>query len=239
MHRNIALMPQRKPEQQQEPAHFDVRAIRVARDRLAEQLHDGPLQELVAARAELRRITRTDTGLARQLLRVDDALSAALDELKRMLWPECESQDLRRDGSAAIPDLYGNLLKMGNEFEQQTGVSCSFEILPEHTHFDPALSDVVHRCVRELLQNVRKHAEASEVRLGSGSAQRETVFISVEDNGKGFDGHSGAHWNAGNTGFGLWSIEHQIGQFGGRTEISSSEDGGKVRIVLPADRLRN
>ena len=37
-------------------------------------------------------------------------------------------------------------------------------------------------------------------------------------------------------GFGLWSIDHRLGQFGGFTEIESG-DGLTVRIALPVKLL--
>lgn len=54
------------------------------------------------------------------------------------------------------------------EFRLESGLTCTFEVLPEHTRFGYHLSDVIHRSVRELLTNVRKHADARHVRVLSG-----------------------------------------------------------------------
>jgi signal transduction histidine kinase len=91
----------------------------------------------------------------------------------------------------------------------------------------------LYRITQEALTNVAKHADATscEVRL-----QRlpETVRLSVEDNGKGFDvGRVMArHLRAG---LGLLGLQERVSEFGGTFRIDSEPGHGTRLIVeLPA-----
>jgi signal transduction histidine kinase len=58
------------------------------------------------------------------------------------------------------------------------------------------------------------------------------VAISVADDGIGMQasGRRGNPFEGG--GFGLWSIEHRLAEFGARLEIEG-EDGLRATVVLP------
>jgi two-component system NarL family sensor kinase len=101
-----------------------------------------------------------------------------------------------------------------------------------HTRFGPAVSDVLYRSVRELLANVRKHAQATEVRITGQFRADGCVAISVADNGIGMPAvnRRGNPFQGG--GFGLWSIEHRLGEFGGFLEIEGGT-GVSATVVLP------
>jgi signal transduction histidine kinase len=207
------------------------------RDYLAERLHDGPFQELVAARMKIASILGARDVPDPELGQVAECIDTAVTELRAIIESGREAPAAKpRPVAPSRPDLYAEIAALCADFRAETGIACTFEILPEHTRFGYQLTGVLRRCFRELLLNVRKHAQASRVRLRSGMLDSETMFLCVEDNGVGFPPADRLHSKGTREGFGLWSIDHRLGQFGGFTEIESG-DGLTVRIALPVKLL--
>jgi signal transduction histidine kinase len=87
--------------------------------------------------------------------------------------------------------------------------------------------------VRELLLNVVKHADASDVSLRLrwlGNA----VEATLSDDGRGFDVPEAAAFPDARRSFGLFSIQERFDDLGGRVSIRSAPgDGTTVSLVLP------
>lgn len=137
--------------------------------------------------------------------------------------------------SSAATDLYAQLLDLCEQFRSQGGIACEVEIEARHTLFSPELGDVVYRTVRELLANVRQHANATHVRVTSADRRDGQVSITVADDGIGLP----AHKRRGNPlaergGIGLWSIDQRLHEFGAVLDIDSAEnEGTRAMIILP------
>jgi signal transduction histidine kinase len=86
--------------------------------------------------------------------------------------------------------------------------------------------------VRELLVNVAKHAQASDVAVRLRWLD-DFVEVLVKDNGKGF--RKGISESA--DGFGLFNIQERVSDLGGRVWLRSEpQRGTAVKIHLPLDR---
>lgn len=82
----------------------------------------------------------------------------------------------------------------------------------------------VFRILQELLANIIKHAQASEVTIQFSEDDNE-LNLMVEDNGKGFD------TKTLNFGFGLTNIEHRIENLNGNLVVDSSPGYGTTIII--------
>lgn len=72
----------------------------------------------------------------------------------------------------------------------------------------------------EVLQNVARHSAAKEAVLSIG-LERETLRVSVRDNGRGFDpGHTR------DGGRGVTNIQDRIRELGGQCRVESSPGAG-------------
>ncbi|NBQ42714.1 MAG: hypothetical protein EBU23_09360, partial [Mycobacteriaceae bacterium] len=153
-----------------ESVHADERANR----ELSEQLHDGPLQSLLAARLELDELREHPSGSG------FDHLDAALRDIVTALRTTVSTlhpQVLTEVGlSAAVTDL-------ARRYEQRWGVPVSTEI--EEMGRVPSQT-LLYRAARELLANVTKHARATAVQVVLRRTASATVLI-VADDGVGFD----------------------------------------------------
>ncbi|HEX7652167.1 MAG TPA: ATP-binding protein, partial [Verrucomicrobiae bacterium] len=94
----------------------------------------------------------------------------------------------------------------------------------------PLSSEVRHDlflAVREILNNIAKHSEASEMWLRI-HRQKDEVQITIVDNGRGFQ------VPAANGGNGLGNISHRLAQLGGRFEFDTQPGAGTAcRLWLP------
>ncbi len=194
---------------------------------LAERLHDGPLQELVAlqlAAANLMRSGAPGSGQAAQVAEVGNLAQAAIDSLQQII------RDLMGDASQPLP-LATRLSELCEQFTAGSGIDCKLQVVPAHVDFEPGAGEIVFRTLRELLTNVRKHSQATVVRLTS-RFRGDEVVITVADNGVGLQSSAQRKHPFEGGGFGLWSIEHRLGELGGTLEIAN-DSGLRATVVVP------
>ena len=113
-------------------------------------------------------------------------------------------------------------------FQQaETGIIFQYEWLGDSSRLPHSYEIIIYRMVQELLQNVFKHAVASEVILQVISDGRQ-LAVYVEDNGRGDARHVGHQ-----EGIGLRSIRELTEFLGGRCRIrTASGEGFSVSIEL-------
>lgn len=209
--------------------------VEQVRRKLAARLDDGPIQDLIAAQLELRALMSAGGEEQTRLAGVAAGIEAALKELGAVIQDGSYMSESNDHHGDSRPDLFGQLREVCTEFRAETGLICQFEVMPEHVRFGFHVSDVLYRCVGELLTNVRKHAQATRVRISSEIRSDGSVVLSVEDDGVGFNA-TGSGSSTQRRGFGLWSIDHRLAQLGGHTTIESDQ-GVRVQIVLPGRLL--
>jgi signal transduction histidine kinase len=132
-------------------------------------------------------------------------------------------------------ELYRELIDLCEQFRAEGDVACDVAIEARHAQFSPELGDVVYRTVRELLANVRQHAQAKRVTVTSADRRDGRIAITVADDGIGLP----AHKRRGNPlaergGIGLWSIDQRLREFGAVLDIDAAENQGtRATIILP------
>ena len=206
---------------------------------LAERLHDGPLQDLVALQLKTAVLLRErarppgavhPTDQAGHLTEIGELAQAAVEHLQRIIRELCIAEP-RRSG------LLARLVTLCDEFRASSGISCELCVQPQHTGFGPELSEVLFRTVRELLTNVRKHAQATAVTVSSRLRPDGGVALTVEDNGVGLSSVNRRANPFEGGGFGLWSIDHRLTAFGGYLELAG-DAGVRATVVVPRRLLK-
>jgi len=100
-----------------------------------------------------------------------------------------------------------------------------------------AAQTVALRVVQEALQNVRKHAGATNVVVATSRTDGEWV-LEVRDDGRGFD--TGAVAARGRRNFGLQFMRERAELVGAQFEVRSRpETGTVVRLAIPVPRKEN
>ncbi|TRW87787.1 sensor histidine kinase [Mycolicibacterium sp. 018/SC-01/001] len=183
---------------------------------VAEHLHDGPLQMLLAARLELDEVRERHPDPALDL--VYTALQETATGLRSTV-TELHPQVLAQLGlTAAVRELL-------RQFQTRHDVNVIAD-LDEVGH--PVSQTLLYRAARELLTNVGKHAAATTVHVDL-VRRGDRIVLTVADDGCGFDpGVVGTSLAAGHIGLG--SLQARFDAMGGSMRIESTVGRGS-RVV--------
>ena len=209
---------QRLAEAQAESAQLEERA------RIAREIHDGLAQDLWYAKLKQSRLAQRvgDDGESRILSdEVGDAIDAALAEARRAVVA-------MRPGAAAgdLPDM---IARQVIDFSDRFALRAEVKNTGPVPDMEPRAQAEVLRIVQEALTNVRKHADATVVRvdLESGADMK----VTIADNGRGF------RPDVATGGFGLESMRQRAELIGATLTVSSEpSDGTRVELVVPVTR---
>lgn len=148
------------------------------RRRLADAVHDEPLQLSVAA------MLRLDSYRAQ--LADSDPGGQVIDDIADML-ETCAGQLRTLIGTITPPDLSQGLGPALRRLAEGIFIGTKVQIHvrgPDHVHLDPKTKETVYRVLREGLLNARKHAHATMVTLDLSQTD-EVVTLRLADDGVG------------------------------------------------------
>lgn len=199
--------------------------------RLAQEVHDGPAQALSNAIFQvdfIERVFDSDADLAREELRfLRERLRRELADMRSFISQLRPPVLVELGLEGSIVDTVATMASLSG-LEIAVDQSAPAGSLPE-----PAQT-VVLRIVQEALQNVRKHAGASNVVVSTGLDGGQWV-LEVRDDGRGFD--TGAVAVRGRHRFGLQFMRERAELIGARFEVQSRPDAGTVvRLTIPLVR---
>lgn len=201
----------------------------VERGRIAAELHDGLSQSLVIIknRAMLSLNKPADQEHAlEQLQEIAEASTFAIDEIKDIIYDLRPIQLDRLGLTGAIEDMAEKVAET-NELKIVKNVAEVDNIFPKE------FENSIYRIFQESLNNIIKHAAATEVELSisKNSAQVELI---IKDNGKGFAVGETSKESNQKGGFGLIGIVERAKLLGGFASIESiKEVGTTVLVILP------
>jgi two-component system NarL family sensor kinase len=190
-----------------------------ARRTLAEQLHDGPVQALLAARQDLEEAMAGDkTGLNR----ADQAVRATVDVLRDAVF-ELHPTVLEHAGLGPALIAVAEAKGQQSGFVARVSVDSAASGVNDHLLFSLA---------RELLSNAAQHARAKNVWLRL-TRHDEDIELVVRDDGQGFELNEPRE--AIRTGhIGLASLGERATAVGGDVNVETQPGTGTtVTIRLP------
>ncbi len=158
-------------------------AVVEERERLARDLHDSVTQSLYSltlfaeAGSELARIENLTT-MEHNFVRIGETAQQALKEM-RMLVHQLRPLDLEKEG------LVGALHRRLNAVEGRVNIKGRL-VAEDLVELPTFMEDGLYRIAQEALNNVLKHAVATEV-IVYLRLKGEWLELVVEDNGQGFD----------------------------------------------------
>ena len=206
-------------------------AIEQERNRIARDLHDGPVQGVSAAslslEAALLMIKAGDIERGLDVLgKIRQELAEEADSLRRLMAglrpPVLEERGL-------MPALRESLIRFGTEQGIETDFSGTIvRSIPDD------LETLAFRVVQESLTNVGKHAGATRVAVHVESDQSQ-LRIEIEDDGQGFEtGEARDHLRAGRVG--LASMKERVELASGTFAVRSTPGRGTaVMATIPLD----
>jgi signal transduction histidine kinase len=198
------------------------RATLEERTRLARELHDGLAQDLWFAKLKHERLVSMVPDEARPLaVEVAQALDSAIAEAKQAVVTMRAGER-----EEPLPELLGQIVE---DFSTRAGLRSEvhFADLPS-TPLPPRTQAEVLRVLQEALTNIRKHADATVVRVGA-EVENGQLRLHIVDNGRGF-----RPGETSGDGLGLQGMKERARLMGGELRVISEPSGGTaVELSVP------
>lgn len=200
------------------------RAAMEERTQLAREVHDGVAQNIWLAKLALEELNNASSpaDAKRANAQLENLLDAGMEEAQQTILA------LRAAARPATP-FHEVLSRYAARFAEQTGLSMDVDIdaLADQQLPSTRVGAELLRIAQEALNNIRKHADATMVRVAV-RATAEHIELEVRDNGIGFDTK---HVNSG---YGLETMRERAALVGGTLRVVSQPSGGTmISVELP------
>jgi signal transduction histidine kinase len=212
-------------------ARSEEAVIAEERTRFAREIHDGLAQDLgflvLKIGAALKLLQRDKKiEVRRELLEVTRQLRRDTREVRRMIFA-LRPFDIESQGFMPALEKYMK------EFAQLHDIELHINLRGEITGLSPKMETALFRLVQESLNNIRKHAHATQAWIDL-NIHDQRAWLEVKDNGKGFLVASVLK-NARERGsFGLTQMRERVERGGGTFNIESAPHNGTyIRVELP------
>lgn len=221
-HRADALSEQLRIEQERAQEIMRKEMIVNERQRMMRDLHDGVGSTLVSTLVAVERGSMPHTAVL-------SVLRDCVDDLRIVIE---SSEPIDHD---LVVLLATTRHRLGRRL-QAAGLSLSWEVeeLPPLNWLGPQETLQIMRMVQEVLTNVLKHAQATNIRIATRTLENggvASVAIEIEDNGIGFD------MRTTTSGRGLAHLRSRAQQLDAAIDIRSSPGSGAcVTLILPLVR---
>jgi signal transduction histidine kinase len=230
----VGLLAQRIRRRRAEASAFEVSgrlimAQEEERRRMARELHDGLGQDLlvVASQAQLSLSQEQNPpGTAARLKDIAETAKQALQQARRM------AHNLRPgllDELGFTKAVQATLQKAS----QASGISMAICLADVDGLLSPEFEVNLFHIIQESLNNLLKHANASEAKITLTQAHSRLRLV-VEDNGCGFEPSRLESGPPDQRGFGLRQIAERAKIMGGRVDIKSRPgQGTRLMVEVP------
>lgn len=196
---------------------------------VAQELHDGPLQEIIALNYNLREALEINAKKER-LAKLGE-LCAQLQNMSQEIRNFCT--DLRPPALAPFGLQKAILSHLDSFRNAHPSLQCLSELMEDGQALPEPVRLALFRIYQELLNNIIKHAGAStaNIRFSLDEAQ---VELEIQDDGCGFSLPENWIELAREGHFGLVGILERAEALGGRVLIRSEQlEGTLVRVIIP------
>lgn len=219
------VLAQQEAQAREVAALAQVSAVSQERLRLSRDLHDSLTKSLHGLSLMTQALGRAaDSGDVEAVGRNSALIARVLDEV---------SVEARRT-VAGLRDDSDDELMLGEALRARAsrdlgGAELDVQVAP---YTEPALAVRLEllAVVDEALENVRRHARATRVRLGLHDDEQGALVLTVADDGKGFDPAAAAD-RVGEGHFGLVGMRERAERAGAQFRVESSPGRGTELLV--------
>lgn len=190
---------------------------------IAREIHDELGQQLTGLKMDLhwlsKKINSQDTGVIKKMNESKALIDTTIASVRKI------ATDLR----PSILDDLGLLAALewqSEEFEKRSGTLVTFINMAGDITVKPEIATAIFRIYQELLTNISRHAQASEVKVELGIDKGRLNFI-IEDNGIGFETEEIKNKKT----LGLLGIKERTLLLGGTYEFKSTLGKGSVTCI--------
>ena len=208
------------------------------RQRLAQDIHDGPAQSMsnIILKCEIcEKIMDLDVNNAKkQIGELKDLIKLSLQEIRRIIF---DLRPMSLDDLGLVPTLQ----RYAANFTEETGIDVVLDLYDPNKKLNTLVEIAVFRIIQEALNNIKKHSKATRVYINL-QIKDGMLFGKVIDNGIGFnvlkfknikkrDIHSG--------GFGIYSMQQRAELLNGKLKIHSQPGKGTTLLLqIPIEPIK-
>ncbi|HET8679011.1 MAG TPA: ATP-binding protein [bacterium] len=206
--------------------HTEAVAVTDVHDRVAREIHDGPLQMLSGIMLHLRLVRAAADERSREAL---DGLEIEMEQTIR------QTRTLIRNLRLAHPEiaLEERVRNALMRLEQSRGMGWSLRWEGSEGVLPGPTADEVFQVINEALANVYRHSAAKHVNI-RGRVRNGAFEVTVRDDGVGFDVARALRQDLRKLSFGLISMQERMTGLGGTLTLRSQPGRGtRVLINLP------
>jgi len=212
-----------------EMQHRLIESIEAERLRLAQELHDGPMQDLYAAVYQLQNM---EAEMAGRMVQSDlKTVKISLNQAIAILRETCTEL---RPTSLVNFGLEKAILSHAEKFGSiHPDLKVHLDLMKDGLALNNQVRLALYRIYQHLVSNVARHAKAKNIwiRLMMETGQ---VILEVEDDGVGFEAPSSFIHLARGGHLGLVGARERAEAIGGRVEIETAPGKGtRVRTTIP------
>lgn len=204
------------------------------RHQLASALHDSICQTLAFANIRLGILSKKIelTQYQSTINEIRNIIEETVEQARTLTF-ELSPPILYEIGFEAAIDW------LAENFQRHYGLHITTKLPKERTMMSIPLRGLLYQSVRELLINVVKHANASNVIIDI-QHQENHISITVADDGDGVNLKELNSTPEKCNGFGLFNIRERLGLLNGILEIKSKPGTGMVaKVVMPFEQLQS
>jgi ligand-binding sensor domain-containing protein/signal transduction histidine kinase len=199
-------------------------AVERERTRIAQDMHDELGARLTEVLILSQLVTKENAGAKQpHLTKMNAAVHDVIRNLDAIVWAVNPEND-------SLEKLVAYIHEYAQAYLETAGIRSWFEF-PDQSPDLQLPSDLRHdfySVVKESLNNAVKHSAATAVRLQL-KCDETSVFLQIEDDGKGF-----VPANAAQAGNGLRNMQNRMQAVGGKLEIQSAPGTGtRISIQIP------
>lgn len=200
------------------------------RKRIARELHDDTIQSLIALTRHMEALTTSDEQLPKNAAARIRLLQMETGDMIRRV--RRFSQDLRPsilDDLGLLPTLE----ELTADLNREDGLQAEFLLRGERRRLSSEVELTLFRIAQEALNNVRKHAQATQV-VTMVDMSDSSVELTVQDDGQGFKPPTLTDHPGSSSGLGLIGMHERARLLGGTLAVDSApERGTRVIVNVP------
>ncbi len=200
------------------------------RKHLAREIHDQPLQDLLSINYQLE-----DLG---ELLDNADVESDEVQDIRSNIKTIVE--DLRTICGDLRPPTIDSLgvgaalRSFTSDWEHRTGINVELQFDEKIGRLPETLELSIFRIVQEALNNIWKHAGATEAQVSLQPVSARRLLVTISDNGQGMSRPFDLASLSTEGHYGLLGISERVALMGGRLRMQNAPDGGAIlQVELP------
>ncbi len=200
-----------------------INATEEERSRISKDLHDGIGQQLSALKMSLNNVSQqiTDETQRKNLQVISEQFSSSADEVRQISHQMMPRKLLENGLVEAIEDLLSSSFQFSK-------ITYHFEHHKVSNRFNQRIEISLYRVLQELVNNIIKHADATEVAVQL-IRNKDALLLFAEDNGKGMPESS-------SKGHGLLNIRSRLDMVKGSVNFEPSPNSGtSVSIKIPLE----